>query len=159
MLRRTFAVASAVLVLSTLTSTDAKAAAQRTFVASYGVSTNTAFNCSIAKPCRQFSEAIGVTNAGGEVIVLDSAGYGPATINQSISIIAPDGVYAGISVFTGNGDLAVVSIDSNASFSPSGRLSSPKFSFSIAAAKCQPRKIYVVTKSVGRLSVSSDSRP
>jgi hypothetical protein len=31
-------------------------AAQRTFVASYGLTTNTAFNCSIAKPCRQFSE-------------------------------------------------------------------------------------------------------
>ncbi len=79
------------------------ASAQRTFVASYGSPANTAFNCSIARPCRAFSEAISVTNANGEVIVLDSAGYGPVTITQSVSIIAPSGVYAGISVFSGNG--------------------------------------------------------
>jgi len=81
----------------------ANAAAQRTFVASYGLTTNTAFNCSIAKPCRQFSDAIGITNSGGEVIVLDSAGYGAATITQSVSIIAPAGIYGGISVISGTG--------------------------------------------------------
>ena len=79
----------------------AHAAAQRTFVASNGLPANTAFNCSIAKPCRAFSEAIGVTNPGGEVIVLDSAGYGSVTITKSISLIAPSGIYAGISVFSG----------------------------------------------------------
>jgi len=83
--------------------TDALAAAQRTFVASYGSPANTSFNCSLAKPCRAFGEAIGVTNPGGEVIVLDSAGYGPVTITQSVSIIAPLGIYAGISVFSGTG--------------------------------------------------------
>jgi hypothetical protein len=44
-----------------------------------------------------------VTNANGELIVLDSAGYGPVTITQSVSIIAPPGVYAGISVFSSDG--------------------------------------------------------
>ena len=78
-------------------------AAQRTFVASYGATANIAFNCSLAKPCRAFSEALSVTNAKGEVIVLDSAGYGPASISQSVSIVAPAGVYAGISVFSGDG--------------------------------------------------------
>jgi hypothetical protein len=77
-------------------------AAQRTFVASYGLSSNVALNCSIANPCRQFSEAMSVTSAGGEIIVLDSAGYGTFTINQSVSIVAPPGVYAGVSVFTGD---------------------------------------------------------
>src|SRR5262249_17771860 len=43
------------------------------------------------------------TNPGGEVIVLDSAGYGPVTIAKAVSLIAPPGVYAGISVFSGNG--------------------------------------------------------
>ena len=81
----------------------AHAIAQRTFVASYGLTVNTAFNCSIANPCRAFSEAIGVTSAGGEVVVLDSAGYGPVTIAKSVSIIAPAGVFAGVTVFTGNG--------------------------------------------------------
>jgi hypothetical protein len=37
------------------------------------------------------------------VIVLDSAGYGPVTITKSVSIIAPAGIYAGISVFSGDG--------------------------------------------------------
>jgi len=54
-------------------------------------------------PCRTFGQAISQTNQGGEVIVLDSAGYGPTTINKAISLIAPPGVYAGISVFTGDG--------------------------------------------------------
>ena len=103
MLRRTHALASIALALPLLASTDAGATAQRTFVASYGLSTNTAFNCSITKPCRGFGEAIGVTNAGGEVIVLDSAGYGPVTITKSVSIIAPAGIYGGISVFAGDG--------------------------------------------------------
>ena len=85
-------------VLSILTSAGAMATAQRTFVASYGSPANTAFNCSIAEPCRAFGEAISVTNGGGEVIVLDSAGYGVVSINQSVSIVAPPGVYAGISV-------------------------------------------------------------
>jgi hypothetical protein len=77
--------------------------AQRTFVASTGSDANTVFNCSLVKPCRGFAAAIGVTNANGEVIVLDSAGYGPVTITQSVSIIAPAGIYGGISVFSGHG--------------------------------------------------------
>jgi hypothetical protein len=70
---------------------------QRTFVASNGVDTNP---CSITLPCRSFATAISKTNPTGEVIVLDSAGYGPVTITQSVAIIAPQGVYAGISVPT-----------------------------------------------------------
>jgi len=35
------------------------------------------------------------------VIVLDSGGYGAVTITQSVALIAPTGVYAGISVFPG----------------------------------------------------------
>jgi hypothetical protein len=65
---------------------DALAAVQRTFVASTG---NDANPCSLAAPCRAFGAAILQTSANGEVIVLDSAGYGPATITQPVSIIAP----------------------------------------------------------------------
>lgn len=96
MLRGTCALALIAFALSTLGATDAAAVVRRTFVASYGASTNTAFNCSIAKPCRAFSEAIGVTTSGGEVIVLDSAGYGPFSVAKSITISAPAGVYAGV---------------------------------------------------------------
>ena len=82
----------------------AHATAQRTFVASTGLDANTAFSCSITRPCRGFAAAIGVTSAKGEVIVLDSAGYGPIpSITQSITVTAPTGIYAGISVFSGDG--------------------------------------------------------
>jgi hypothetical protein len=73
-------------------------AAQRTFVSTSGVNNPT---CSLSAPCRDFAAAIAATSANGEVIVLDSGGYGPVTITQSASIIAPLGVFAGISVFPG----------------------------------------------------------
>ena len=78
----------------------AVAASQRTFVASTGFDTNP---CSITAPCRSFTAAIALTNAGGEVVVLDSAGYGPVTIGKAVAIAAPPGVYAGISVLAGAG--------------------------------------------------------
>lgn len=83
-------------------SLPAFATAQRTFVASSG---NDAAACSITAPCRSFAAAIAQTNAGGEVIVQDSAGYGAVTITKSVSIIAPPGIYGGISVFSGSGIL------------------------------------------------------
>jgi hypothetical protein len=78
----------------------AAAQVQRTFVASFGDDTNP---CTFVQPCRAFAAAIAQTSDGGEVVVLDSAGYGPVTITQSASIIAAQGVYAGITVFTGDG--------------------------------------------------------
>src|SRR5262249_213426 len=54
--------------------------------------------CSLAAPCRSFAGAITQTNAGGEIVVLDSAGYGSVTINKSISINAPDGIGGGVTV-------------------------------------------------------------
>jgi hypothetical protein len=79
----------------------------RTFVKSTGSDSNTASNCGPTTPCRSFAAALTVTDSGGEVVVLDSAGYGPTPINitQSVSITAPDGVYAGIAVGTGDGVL------------------------------------------------------
>jgi hypothetical protein len=79
---------------------ESAATAPRTFVASNGSDANP---CSIAQPCRGFARAITQTSVGGEVIVLDSAGYGTVTISQSVSIIAPAGTYAGITVASGDG--------------------------------------------------------
>ena len=77
-------------------------AVQRTHVsAAFGSDANTATNCAAAAPCRFFTAAMTVTNPNGEVIVLDSGGYGAVTITQSVALIAPTGVYAGISVFPG----------------------------------------------------------
>jgi hypothetical protein len=67
---------------------------QRTFVSGLG---NDANPCSRTSPCRTFAQAVSLTNAGGEVVVLDSAGYGPFVITQAVTVQAPPGVYAGIS--------------------------------------------------------------
>lgn len=99
LLARCFGVLVALLV-ATLAAPPAFGLAQRTFVASYGSDTNA---CSPAFPCRSIDIAIGQTKPFGEVIILDSAGYGNFTVGQAVSIIAPAGVYAGISVFFGVG--------------------------------------------------------
>jgi hypothetical protein len=75
-------------------------AQQRTFVSGLGNDINP---CTRIAPCRTLGQALMGTSAGGEVIVLDSAGYGPVAITHAVSIIAPPGVYAGISVFSGDG--------------------------------------------------------
>lgn len=93
--------AAALISLATIVASAGVAAqAQRTFVASSGQDTDP---CTFAQPCRSFATALTQTNSGGEIIVLDSAGYGPVAIAQSVSIIASPGVYAGISVFAGDG--------------------------------------------------------
>jgi len=71
---------------------------QRTFVASTGIDSNP---CTLAAPCRSFGAAILQALDGGEILVKDSAGYGPVTIGKSVSIVAPDGIYAGVSVPAG----------------------------------------------------------
>ena len=96
--RHALAVLSAFAIASF--AANALATIQRTFVASTGVDTNA---CSITAPCRGFAAAVAKTSANGEVIVLDSAGYGPVVISKSISLIAPPGIYAGVTVFSGDG--------------------------------------------------------
>jgi hypothetical protein len=79
----------------------ASAAAQnRTFVSATGIDNA---SCSRTSPCRSFNAAIAVVVTGGEVIALDSGGYGAASVNKAISIVAPLGVYAGVSVTSGAG--------------------------------------------------------
>jgi nitrous oxidase accessory protein NosD len=106
---------SSLLLLGALAAAPAHASVSRTFVASTGADSNTAVNCGPTAPCRTFNAALSVTSVGGEVVVLDSAGYGPApiTITQAVSIIAPAGVYAGVSVPTSTNGI-VVNAPSNA---------------------------------------------
>ena len=72
----------------------------RTFVASHGLDTN---DGRLATPCRSIGAALAQTDPGGEIIVLDSAGYGAVTINKAVSVVAPPGIYAGITVTAGTG--------------------------------------------------------
>jgi hypothetical protein len=71
-----------------LSATQGNAAATRTWVSGKGTDSGT---CTLASPCRTFTFALTQTAAGGEIDVLDPAGYGSVTITQSISIVN-DGV-------------------------------------------------------------------
>ncbi len=69
------------------------AQAARTFVsAQHG---NDANPCTVTSPCRSFAAAINTTLNGGEVVVLDSGGYGKFSVPMAITVQAPSGVYAG----------------------------------------------------------------
>jgi len=81
-------------------------AAQRTFVSTGGADANA---CSLAAPCRGFAKAITMTDPGGELVVLDSGGYGSVTVNKNVTILSPAGVYAGISVFAAQDGITVAS--------------------------------------------------
>ena len=83
-------------------SISAQAGATRTFVSTIGNDANTSVNCSPSANCRTFAAALSVTNSGGEIVVLTSGGYGPATISQPV-IITATGIDASISVTTSGG--------------------------------------------------------
>jgi len=55
----------------------------RVFVSGSGSDSN---NCSVAAPCRTFQGAYSAVAAGGEIDVLDPAGYGDLTIGKALSI-------------------------------------------------------------------------
>jgi hypothetical protein len=99
------------LIIFTLTCTAmAYAAPQRTFVsAQTGNDANTAANCSITQPCRNFNAAVGVVSAGGEVVALDSGGYGATTISKAVTLTSPLGVYAAITALTAGTNAITVS--------------------------------------------------
>jgi hypothetical protein len=90
----------ALSLLLTVCATSVSGQVQRTFISGLGSDSNP---CNRTAPCRTFGQALSQTNSGGEIIVLDSAGYGAVTITKSVSIIASPGVYAGTSVFSGDG--------------------------------------------------------
>lgn len=76
--------------------------AQRTFVSTSGNDANTANLCSRNMPCRGFAAAISVVAVNGEVVTLDSGGYGSLSITKPVQIISPLGVYAAITATTGS---------------------------------------------------------
>jgi len=93
-------------VVSILVCTSVIAQNNRSAVSLTG---NDAATCTVPDPCRTFDVAISKTNAGGEVIVLSSAGYGPFTVNKSISIISPLAYHAVRA--PASGDAITVNVD------------------------------------------------
>jgi hypothetical protein len=89
----------ALAITTCLPATTASAQAMRTYVSGAGRDGNP---CSASLPCQTLQTAIGLTAAGGEVYVLDSANYGPVTINKAITITS-EGSVAGLLATSGTG--------------------------------------------------------
>jgi hypothetical protein len=104
-MKRTTIVIAAVLAFgAALPTVPAQAQNTRSFVSGLGNDGNA---CTLAAPCRTFQHAHDQTNAGGEIAVLDSAGYGAVTITKAISIVNPGGVEAGIAVPSGGTGITI----------------------------------------------------
>jgi len=103
-LMRLILIASFVMMFSAVST---QAITSRAFVSSTGNDANTATNCGQSAPCRTFASAISVVSSGGELIALDSSGYGPVTVNQSITIAAVPGETAFIIVAGGTNGITV----------------------------------------------------
>src|SRR5438105_1908836 len=86
------------LVVGVFVAASGLAASSRTAVSVNGSDSNP---CTVASPCRSFSAAIAQTASGGDVVALDSGGYGTFIVNQSVTLEAAPGVYAGITVPSG----------------------------------------------------------
>src|SRR5262245_62930525 len=90
-------VAASLMALG-LSASSAQALNTRSFISANGLDTNT---CTRTAPCRTLQKAHDSTNPGGEVNMLDPAGYGTVVISKAISIVN-DGVgSAGILVPNG----------------------------------------------------------
>src|ERR1035438_611244 len=92
--RRILLTVAALLVTLFLTpSAQSIFLANRVFVSARSGNDSNPCN-NILTPCQTFAGAVLQLNPGGEAIVLDSGGYGPVTITQSLTIEAPPGVLA-----------------------------------------------------------------
>ena len=81
-----------VLVLS-LATPGAFGLSPRVFVASNGIDMG---GCTRTAPCRGFAYAMTQVSASGEVVALDTAGYGPFSISQTVSVYAAPGATAAV---------------------------------------------------------------
>jgi hypothetical protein len=103
-MRVPFIIAAAGFAVLPILSGSAWAQANRTFVSGHGSDSNP---CTLTAPCRSFAQAITQTNAGGEITILDPAGYGPVTITKAMSIVN-DGVgEAGVTTTTASDGITV----------------------------------------------------
>ena len=79
-------------------STSVFAQSARTFVSIHGADSGL---CPATTPCRSLSYAYTQTNSGGDIVMVDSGGFGfPFTISKAINIMAPAGVFGVIQINT-----------------------------------------------------------
>jgi len=115
-------IAAATLALAAIIhAAPANAQNVRSFVSPTGIDITNP--CTLAAPCRTFAYAITQTNAGGEIVALDAAGYGTLVINKAITIVSTAGAFiavpsggTGITITAGPNDdvdIAGLIIDGN----------------------------------------------
>jgi hypothetical protein len=71
----------------------------RTYVSGTGSDSNP---CTVSSPCKTFQAALALTIARGEIYVLNSANYGPVTINKAVTITS-EGAMGGVLATSGAG--------------------------------------------------------
>lgn len=91
--------AFALLTLTLTFASVARADGARSYISAAG---SDAKQCTRANPCRSFDGALAKTNAGGEIIALDSGTYAATTVTKSITLAAAPGAEVGITVASGN---------------------------------------------------------
>lgn len=109
-MRRTQIALTGALLLG-LSAMATNATTLRAFVSSTGNDANAGTNCAQTAPCRTFAAAFPTVTAGGELIALDTAGYGPLTgansINKAITIATIPGATAFVVVATGTAGFTI----------------------------------------------------
>jgi len=90
-----------------LSAAPAQALNQHSFVSSLG---NDANACTLTAPCRHLQAALTATLSGGEIAILDTAGYNggaTVTITQAVSIVNPGGFEAAIAPPSGGTGIVI----------------------------------------------------
>jgi hypothetical protein len=89
------------VALSLACASFADAQSHRTFVSSDGKDSNLCI--SPDKPCRNIASAITKTQAGGEVLIIDSGNFEPFTVTTALTVAVAPGAKPSISVTSGAG--------------------------------------------------------
>jgi hypothetical protein len=90
------ALCAALLALPLLSAVRTGTGPLRVYVSGLGNDSNASMNCPRANPCRTLATAYTVVQAGGEIIALDPADYGPVTIDEQLSLLGVEGAEIGV---------------------------------------------------------------
>jgi hypothetical protein len=93
------AIGIVLLLGAIVTISEAQGTSGRDFISTNGVDAGT---CAAAAPCRTISFALTQLANNGELVFLNSGGYGPATITQGVTLSA-EGIHASISAPASSG--------------------------------------------------------
>lgn len=110
------ALALTTVALNFITSADALGSTRVFLSAATGNDANP--GCTSTAPCRTLPHGLAESTAGGQIILMDSGGYGggtSVTISFAVQIIAPDGVLASLTDNSTNyGGAALITVNAGA---------------------------------------------